>query len=152
MHAVIHVRENMYSYFWIQLIPLNTMVSSAVHFLQMAWFHSFLWLKNSIVCMDHIPFVWWTPSLAAFLGVQLLHIVSSAMKTWMYKYLCGALAQHPSGKFPREFTRVIWQFWCQGFEEPPQDFYSGCTSLHSHQHWTRVLSHLTGVKKNLNQF
>lgn len=106
----------MYSYFWVQLVPLNTMVSSAVRFLQTAWFHSSLWLKNSIVCMAHIPFVWWTPSLAAFLGEQFSHIVSSAMETWMYKDLCGALAQHPSGKFPREFFRVIWQFWCQGFD------------------------------------
>jgi hypothetical protein len=40
-----------YSSFWVWLISLNMMISSGIHFPEMTWFHSSLWMNNTPLCV-----------------------------------------------------------------------------------------------------
>lgn len=85
--------------------------------LRTAWFHFYDW-KFSPCAWTTFPLSDRPLARLHFLECSSRTIVS-AVKT---QYLCGTLAQHPSEGFPRGLTRVMRQFWCSGFEEPPHWF------------------------------
>ena len=104
--------------------------------LQMALFHSFLWLSSIPLCIYHTFLT--QLSVSGHLGCfhVLVIVNSAAMNMWVHVFF---LRKVLSGYMPKSgiagsYGSSMYRF----LRYLHTDLHSGCTSLHSHQRWKRV--------------